>query len=260
MNLELQGKVALVTGSSRGIGEGIAVGLAAEGCDLILTGRDATALEQVAAKVRGAGRRAVVLACDLREPGATGQLAEIAAKTFGGLDILINNAGTTQRGDFLRMSDDDWQDGFALKFFAHVRLTRAVWPLLAGRHGSVIIIGGTSGRKPHHDFAIGSSVNAACAAFGKAMADLGKADGVQVNTIHPSHVETDRLTRRLKVEMDKTGQSMETVRAEYCRKAGIARFGTTQDVSDLVTFIVSKRANWLHGTTIDLDGGEIPTL
>ena len=260
MNLELTGKVALITGSNRGIGEGIAVGLANEGCDLILTGRDQAALDSVASRLRAKGRRVSALALDLREPAATHKLADLANKDFGGVDILINNAGTTKRGDFLVMTDADWEDGFALKFFAHVRLTRAVWPMLAARKGSLIVIGGTSGRKPHADFAIGSSVNAACAAFGKAMADQGKHDGVQVNTIHPSHVETDRLTRRLEVEMEKSGTSMEEVRREYCRKAGIARFGTTEDVSDLVAFLVSKRASWVHGTTIDLDGGEIPVL
>ena len=260
MNLELQGKVALVTGSNRGIGEGIALGLADEGCDLVLTGRDQAALDGVAAAIRAKGRRVAALAVDLREPRAAAALVAATQKEFGGLDILINNAGTTKRGDFLQMSDDDWQDGFALKFFAHVRLTRAAWPLLKQRRGSLIVIGGTSGRKPHSDFAIGSTVNSACAAFAKAMADLGKADGVQVNAIHPSFVDTERFGRRLVVAMERTGKSEAEVRRDICSSAGFTRLGTTADVADLVAFLVSKRASWVHGSTIDLDGGEIPTL
>ena len=260
MNLELTDKVALVTGSSRGIGAGVALHLASEGCHLVLTGRDAAALEGTAAKIHGMGRRASVCAVDLCKPSAAAELITRASADFGRLDILVNNAGMTKRGDFLEFTDEDWVDGFGLKFFAHVRLSRAAWPLLKAANGSVVMIGGTSGRKPYHGFAIGSSVNAACAAFGKALADLGKRDGVQVNTIHPGHIDTDRLTRRLTAEVDNTGKSMQQVRADYCKSMGIDRFGTVEDVSNLIVFIVSKRAPWLIGTTIDLDGGEIPVL
>ena len=117
--------------------------------------------------------------------GAAATLVEAARSQFGGLDILVNNAGATKRGDFFALSDADWQDGFALKFFAHVRLARAAWPLLKERRGSLVTIGGTSGRKPHASFTIGSSVNAACAAFSKALADLGKA-GRRPGQLHPS--------------------------------------------------------------------------
>jgi 3-oxoacyl-[acyl-carrier protein] reductase len=260
MELGLSGKVALVTGSSRGIGRGIALALADEGCDVVLTGRDAGALEEVAAAARRTGVKAAVVALDLRESGAPATLIETARREFGGLDILVNNAGATRRGDFFALSDADWQDGFALKFFAHVRLARAAWPLLKERHGSLVTIGGTSGRKPEASFTIGSSVNAACAAFSKALADLGKPDGVQVNCIHPSLVDTDRQGRRIQAEMQRTGEPEAAIRAQFCRDAGITRFGTTQDVAGLVCFIVSKNGSWLHGASIDLDGGEIQVL
>jgi 3-oxoacyl-[acyl-carrier protein] reductase len=260
MQLELKGKVALVTGSSRGIGRGTALALASEGCDVMLTGRDETALAEVAAKVRGMGRRAAITMLDLREPGAAEKLIEAVKREFGGLDILVNNAGSTKRGDFFALTDADWADGYALKFFGHVRLARAAWPLLKERHGSLIAIGGTGGRKPTAEFTIGASVNAAVAAFAKCLADRGKEDGVQVNCIHPSMVETDRLWRRIKVEMERTGWPEDRARAEMSRGFGITRFGAVEDVADLITFLVSARATWMHGATIDLDGGEIPTL
>lgn len=260
MELSLAGKVALVTGASRGIGRGIALALAEEGCNLLLTGRDDAALAQVAVAARAKDIKTVTVALDLRAVDAADILVEAAQRQFGRLDILINNAGATRRGDFFALGDADWQDGFALKLFAHVRLTRAAWPLLKAAQGSLVTIGGTSGRKPQASFAIGSSVNAACAAFSKAMADLGKKDGVQVNCIHPSLVDTDRQRRRIAAEMERTGQGEAAVRAEFCREAGITRFGTTQDVAGLVCFLVSRNGSWLHGATIDLDGGEIAAL
>jgi 3-oxoacyl-[acyl-carrier protein] reductase len=258
--LGLSGKVALVTGSSRGIGRGIALALAEEGCNVVLTGRDAGALDEVATAVRRKGVTAALAVVDLCDPDAPAKLVETVRREFGALDLLVNNAGATKRGDFFVLSDADWQDGFALKFFAHVRLARAAWPLLKERHGSLITIGGTSGRKPRASFTIGSSVNAACAAFTKALADLGKQDGVQVNCIHPSLVDTDRQGRRIEAEMKRTGQPEDVIRRQFCEENGITRYGTTQDVAGLICFIVSKNGSWLHGATIDLDGGEIPVL
>jgi NAD(P)-dependent dehydrogenase (short-subunit alcohol dehydrogenase family) len=260
MRLGLGGKVALVTGSSRGIGRGIALALAAEGASLAVTGRDENALAEVAGSIRAAGGKATVVPLDLRERSAATALLAAVARELGGLDILINNAGATKRGEFAALSDADWEDGFALKLFAHVRLARAAWPLLKERGGSLVTIGGTSGRKPDARFTIGSSVNAACAAFSKALADLGKQDGVRVNCIHPSLVDTDRQRTRIAAEIARSGRSEADVRDQFCREAGTTRFGTPQDVADLVCFIVSERGSWLHGATIDLDGGEIPVL
>ncbi|HKF13055.1 MAG TPA: SDR family NAD(P)-dependent oxidoreductase [Xanthobacteraceae bacterium] len=260
MELGLKGKVALVTGSSRGIGRGIALALAEQGCDLMLTARDAKALEDVAQAIRGKQRKSAVRALDLREPSAAKTLVEAVSQEFGGLDILVNNAGATKRGDFFALTDSDWEDGYALKFFAHVRLARAAWPLLKERGGTLVAIAGTSGRKPEKQFTIGSSVNAAVAAFTKCLADLGKDDGVRVNCIHPSLVETERQWRRIRAEVERTGEPEAKIRAKFCRETGIIRYGTVEDVADFVTFIVSARATWLHGATVDLDGGEIPVL
>jgi 3-oxoacyl-[acyl-carrier protein] reductase len=261
MELGLKDKIALVTGSSRGIGLGIALALAGEGCDVMLTGRDEKALEAAVAAVGKFGRRAAFSVLDLRDKDAPGKLMEQTKREFGGLDILVNNAGATKRGDFLELTDADWEDGYALKFFAHMRLARAAWPLLQTRRGSLISIGGTGGRKPTAQFTIGSSVNAAVAAFTKCLADRGKTDGVQVNCIHPSVVETDRTRRRIKAVQERSGESEEKIREDILHEFNdTIRFGTVEDVGDLITFIVSSRATWLHGATIDLDGGEIPVL
>ena len=258
MELGLKGKTALVTGSSRGIGRGIALALAAEGCDVMLVGRDRAALDDTAAAIGKCGRRAAIAAIDLREKDAPAKLIEQVRREFGMLDILVNNAGATKRGDLLALTDTD---GYALKFFAHVRLARAAWPLLAERRGALISTGGTAGRKPTAEFTIGSSVNAAVAAFTKCLADRGKTDGVRVNCIHPSIVETDRTRRRIKAEIERTGATEQKIREQLLREFNNPiRVGTVEDVGSLVVFAVSSRASWLHGATIDLDGGEIPVL
>src|ERR1700730_2500100 len=105
MDRGLTGKVALVTGSSRGIGRGVALALAAEGCDVMLTGRDQAALDEAAAAIRKLGRRAAYWVGDLREKDAPGKLIEQVKREFGALDILVNNAGATKRGDFLELTD-----------------------------------------------------------------------------------------------------------------------------------------------------------
>ena len=182
-------------------------------------------------------------------------------REFGALDILINNAGTTKRGDFFALTDADWEEGYALKFFAHVRLARAAWPLLKERRGSLLAIGGTSGRKPHATFTIGSSVNAAVAAFTKCLADLGKEDGVQVNCIHPSLVETERQWRRIRRRdrAHRRGGGQGPRRAWRARPASRASAPwRTWPISSPSSS--RARATWLHGATIDLDGGEIPVL
>jgi 3-oxoacyl-[acyl-carrier protein] reductase len=260
MDLGLAGRVALVTGSSRGIGRGVALTLAEEGCDLMLTGRDEAALREVVGEVEKRGRNAAFETADLRAEGAAAALVDAAKRRYGRLDILVNNAGTTKRGDFLTLTDADWQDGYALKFFAHVRLSRAAWPLLKDAKGAVVTIGGTSGRMPIAAFTIGGSVNAACAAFAKALADLGKTDGVQVNTIHPSYVETERFWRRIKADMERTGKTEAEVREWHRQDINVTRFGTPEDIGSMIAFMVSPRGRWLHGATIDIDGGEVPTL
>jgi 3-oxoacyl-[acyl-carrier protein] reductase len=260
MELGLRNKVALVTGASRGIGQGIAMSLADEGCDLMLTGRDEAALKAVAADVVKKGRKAAFSALDLRQEGSEKPLVEAVRATFGRLDILVNNAGATKRGDFFTLTDADWQDGFALKFFAHVRLTREAWPMLKAQKGSLITIAGIGGKEPEPPFTIGSSVNAACVAFTKALSDIGKADGVQVNSINPGRVETERLWRRFRETMQTTGKDEPAVREAYRREFNISRFGTVKDLGSFIAFLVSPHGRWVHGTAIDIDGGEVKSV
>jgi 3-oxoacyl-[acyl-carrier protein] reductase len=260
MELELRGKAAIVTGSSRGIGRAIAERLAAEGCAVLLTGRDQEALADTRRAIEAHGVKTAVHAAELTAISAPAALVATAQREFGRLDIVVNNAGGTKRGDFLKLTDADWQDGFALKFFAHTRLAREAWPLLKASGGAVLAIGGNGAAKPTADFTIGSSVNAAVAAFHKALADIGKRDGIQVNTIHPGHVDTDRLRRQMTARIEKSGLDMAAQLEAYRRELNVPRLGLPDDVASLAAFILSPKGRWLHGATIIQDGGEIEML
>jgi 3-oxoacyl-[acyl-carrier protein] reductase len=257
---DLAGKVALVTGASRGIGRGIAITLARAGADLALAARNEPLLAQVAGEIAGQSRRTVVCAGDLREPDTASRTVEHVVHALGHLDILVNNAGATRRGEFLALTDVDWQDGFALKFFGAVRLCRAAWPYLRRRQGSIVIIAGVGGRTPGPQFAIGGSVNAALLSLTKSLADVGIVDGVQVNAINPGSVWTDRLHERVRVYAEQTGVDHEAAANRLRREAHITRFGEPEDVAHLVNFLVSPKGRWMQGSLIDLDGGQTKTL
>ncbi|HEX8253328.1 MAG TPA: SDR family NAD(P)-dependent oxidoreductase, partial [Thermoanaerobaculia bacterium] len=177
MDLQLQGKIAIVTGASRGIGQAIAEVLSSEGMKLVLVARSADDLERVAASLPGESR---VQAADLRDPAAPAKVVASAIDAFGRLDLLVNNAGATQRGDFLELTDETWADGFALKFFGAMRCCRAAWPHLVQTRGAIVNISGVGGRTGSAEFTIGGSVNAAVLNLTKALADRGIKDGVRV--------------------------------------------------------------------------------
>ena len=121
----------------------------------------------------------------------------------------------------------------------------------------MVTIAGIGGKEPEAPFTIGSSVNAACVAFSKAMADIGKGDGVQVNSINPGRVETDRLWRRFRETMEKTGRDEASVREEFRQQFNISRFGKVEDLGSFIAFLVSPHGRWMHGVAIDIDGGEV---
>jgi len=260
MDSDLSGKVALVTGSSRGIGSGIALELAAAGCDLMLTGRDAAALDAVAGDVRKLGRQAAIHVADLTAASEPAGLGAALDRAFGRLDILVCNAGAVRRSNFFETPDTEWQDGFALKFFAHVKLARLVWPKLKTAGGSVIAISGIGARAPVADYMIGASVIGASLAYMKALAEIGKRDGVQVNTINPGSVHTDRFRHRLARIMAKTGLDEAAAIEHHRKELDITRFGTPEDVAGLVRFVVSPRGRWIHGSALDIDGGQVDPL
>jgi 3-oxoacyl-[acyl-carrier protein] reductase len=256
----LNGKVAIITGGSRGIGRAIALRLAQDGARVVLCARSLDALNEVASTITANGGQALPVAADLRMPSEPARVADAAVKAFGGINIVVNNAGATKRGDFLQLSDDDWADGFALKFFGAVRLTRAAWPELKKHAGSVLNISGAGGRTPGPEFTIGGSVNAALLSFTKAMADAGIVDGVQVNAINPGTIRTGRLQLRLASIVKEQQIDIETAERRFVQESKVTRIGEPEDVASLVAFVVGPEGRFLQGSLIDLDGGSTKTI
>src|SRR3984957_12636582 len=256
----LGGKIAIVTGASRGIGRAIALRLAQDGATLVLASRTEVDLAKVAAEIKSGGGNATTVAGDLREPAVPAALVKAALGAFSAIDIVVNNAGATKRGDFFELTDADWVDGFALKFHGAVRLTRAAWPHLKARGGSVLNIIGSGGRTPGAEFTIGGSVNGACLSFTKALADIGIQDGVQVNAINPGRIKTDRFQQTLLEEAALHGGDTDAALKAMVRKAKIVRLGEPEDIAHLAAYLVSPHSRYMHGSLIDLDGGTTKTI
>ena len=256
----LDGKIAIVTGASRGIGRAIALRLARDGATLVLASRTAADLTKVKTEIEGAGGQATCVPGDLRTVEAPASLVQAAVASHGEIDILVNNAGATKRGDFFELTEADWTDGFALKFLCMVRLTRSAWPYLKARRGSVLNIIGAGGRTPSAEFTIGGSVNGACLSFTKAIADLGIRDGVQVNAINPGRVRTDRMRQLLAQEAAERGGDVDAAVAEIIRQSNIVRLGEPDDIASLAAYMVSPQSRYMQGSLIDLDGGQTKTI
>jgi 3-oxoacyl-[acyl-carrier protein] reductase len=261
MDLGLDGKVALVTGGSRGIGRACAARLAQEGCEVLIVARTASDLEQAAAAIRDAGgRRVEICATDLRSPQGCAAAVGALNHAFGRLDILVNNAGATQSGDFFKLDDAVWEDGFALKFYSYVRLSRALWPLLKDAEGSVVNIVGAASKTPTANFMIGGAVNAAITNFTKALAELGLKDRVAVRAVHPGMTVTGRLERLLEQRAAADGLSREAYEQQELARAGLRRYSAPEDVANLVAFLASPVGQQIHGADVFIDGGATKTI
>ncbi|MDM9622943.1 MULTISPECIES: SDR family oxidoreductase [unclassified Rhizobium] len=254
-------RTAIVTGASRGLGQAFAIGLAKDGFALGLCARDAAALEETANAARAAGApRVVTVVADLSRASAAEKIVGETLAATGQIDALINNAGATKRGDFLALTDEDFLDGFALKFHATVRLCRAAWSSLSDRKGVIVNISGVGAHTPEPDFTIGGSVNSALINFTKAIAKRAQSSGMRVNTLCPGHILTDRLSRRIDVLAAERNISLDAAREELRIAQGIQRYGTPEEVANVVRFLCSPAATYVHGAVINVDGGATPGI
>lgn len=257
MDLLLSNKVAIVTGASRGIGKAIAETLSAEGMKLVLVARSRADLEALAGSLPN---ESLVQALDLREPDSVKQVIAATLGKFGRLDLLVNNAGATKRGDFLALSDEEWTDGFALKFYGAMRLARTAWTHLQATQGAIINIVGVGGRTGSAEFTIGGAVNAALLNLTKALADRGIKDGVRVNAINPGSIATERLQTRIQNYAKANQIDPEEAARRMPQEMKIARFGEPVEIARTVAFLASSQAAYIQGSILDVDGGTTRTL
>ena len=250
MDLRLQGKRALVTGASKGIGRATAMGLAAEGCGLLLVSRTQADLEAAQAEVterHGVG--VDVLALDLSRSECVDELARRA----GVVDILVNNAGAIPGGSIERIDEPTWRQAWDLKVFGYINLIRRLYPRMREAGGGVIInVIGAAGERPNAGYIAGAAGNAALMALTRGMGATSRRHGIRVVGINPGLIETERLTGMLRAQAEQ--RFGDAGRWEEL-KDPVYPPGQPEHIADLVAFLASPRSANTTGTMFTVDGG-----
>jgi NAD(P)-dependent dehydrogenase (short-subunit alcohol dehydrogenase family) len=249
--------VAIVTGASQGIGRATAQRLALDFSCLVLAARNGDALEEVAKAIDHTGAQVLALPLDLRDPAADKALVDQALARFGRIDALINIAGAVPQIDLLEMTDAQWDDGMALKLHGARRITIHAWDALKETKGSVVFTSGNSAQAPKSPYAAVATINAAIVAMARAFADRGIKDGVQVNSVLPGPVLTNRRKTYMEKYAPTHNMTLEEAMEKFPTQAGISRYGQAEEIADLMAFLVSPRAKWMTGSAVRMDGGEI---
>jgi 3-oxoacyl-[acyl-carrier protein] reductase len=252
--------VAVVTGASQGIGYATAVRLARDFSSLVLVARNRANLNDTARAVEAAGAAALVLEMDLSEKDAAKKVVAQALARFGRIDALLNIAGAVPQIDLFEMTDEQWDDGMALKLHGARRLTIEAWQALKASKGAVVLVSGNSAIFPKAPYAAVGTINAAIVALAKAFSDRGITDGVQVNSVLPGPVMTGRRRSYLEHWAPLHQMTVEEATEKFPKDAGIARYGRPEEIADLMAFLVSPAARWMTGAAIRMDGGEVKSI
>ncbi len=252
--------VAIVTGASQGIGRATAIRLAKDFSAVVLVARNRDKLEDTANEVKAAGAQALVIYLNLSDIDAADIIVARTLEKFGRIDALLNIAGDVPQIDLFETSDAQWDAGMALKFHGARRLTLCAWEALKASHGSVVLTSGNSAVVPKAPYAAVGVINAAIMALAKAFSDRGIADGVQVNSVQPGPVMTGRRSAYLEKWALAHNVTVEEAMAKFLSNAEISRYGTPEEIADLLAYLVLPPARWMTGTSIRMDGGEVKAI
>jgi 3-oxoacyl-[acyl-carrier protein] reductase len=258
MNLDLAGRVALITGGSQGIGRAIAITLAREGADIAICARRPEPLEDTRRAITALGRDALATVADVATADGARAAADAAFAHFDRVDILVNNAGKGSPTPLLQVTDDDWQASIELNLMSAVRLTRTCAPAMRERGwGRIINISSRVAREPDDYFAPYAAAKAALMNFSKACANALSPHGVSVNCVVPGLIKGEGVQQAAERSAEATGKTIEDVYEATLRKRPIpaGRIGEPEDVAGLVALLASNRAAWITGSCFTVDGG-----
>jgi 3-oxoacyl-[acyl-carrier protein] reductase len=270
MDLHLTGKIALITGASKGIGAAIAAELAREGADVAICAREPQALDETARHLVALGRQVVAVPADLATAAGVQSVVDTALARFGRVDILVNNVGGAGGpGGFMNLRDDDWQLAWDLNVMAAVRFARALIPGMVERKwGRVINIGSTAARQPDTIVVHYNCAKAALLGLSKTLANAYAKDGIMVNCVLPGLTRTPAIESTAAKRLKENGESIEGLSVEDVvqrywgprRPIPAGRVGRPEDLAGIVAFLASDRASFITGTAIDVDGGWVKSI
>lgn len=256
VDLGINGKAALVTGASEGIGEGVAYALAKEGARVAICSRTESKLKATAARISAeTGAEIIAIAADMRSLQGCENFVSEAAERLGGIDILVNNAGASAFGAFVDLPDEAFVDAINGKLLGYIRCTRAAIPHLSKRRGVIVnVTGSTQQAVPLHT--PGSACNAAIRMFTKELSmELGSL-GIRVNSLAPGRIETARSNQLLDATAKAQGKTRDAILEGLITTIPSSRIGTVEDVADAICFLVSERSTYVNGSALVIDGSK----
>ena len=257
MNLNLEKKVAIVTGSSRGIGRAIAESLASEGCHVVICARSGEELEKAAIEIRKHGGEVLPLILDLSDKDDVDKLIKETIKRFNRIDIIVNNVGSNRRADFAETTDDDWSALLNLNLLTHVRASRAAIPYMKSQKGGAIIfIASIFGREAGgQTLSIYNTTKSGIISLAKTMALELAPHNIRVNSVAPGSIRFPGGS------WDRRCRENPEAMAEFVkREIPMGRFGSADEVANVVTFLASEKASWVTGACINVDGCQSHSL
>ncbi len=256
MNIRLDGRTALVGGSSTGLGLAIAEGLAEAGASLVMCARTSATLDEAAAGIRKMGAEVLAIPTDLTQMDQIDRLATLALERFGTIDILVNNAGGPPSGTFDALPEEDWRHAVDLTLMSSVEVTRRLLPgMRAQQWGRVINVTSTSVKQPVNGLMLSNSLRSAVIGWAKTLANEVGPDQVLINNVCPGHTTTDRLEELAQAASKRQGLSVAEIYASWKQMSPLRRLGKPRELANLVVFLASDMASYINGTTIPVDGG-----